>query len=261
MSGILGEICAAALSRVEAQKKRVPLSEVKRQALAAKPALRRFYGAVKGDGLKVIAELKKASPSKGVIDERFDYLAIARDYVLGGAAAISCLTEPEYFLGSDEIFGRVRASVGLPMLRKDFILTEYQVWQSALLSADCILLIMSALDGEQAKRLFEIACTLGMDVLFECRNEAQVEAAQQMGARIIGVNNRNLSDFSVDTGRAARYRALVDPANVFVSESGIMSARAAAAQRAAGADAVLVGEYLMRADDRQKTLAELTCIR
>ena len=261
MNGILGEICTAVLARVEAEEERLPLSEVRRLALASRSERRSFFSAVKGQSLKVIAELKKASPSKGVIDERFDYLAIARDYELGGASAISCLTEPQYFLGSDEIFRSVRASVGLPMLRKDFILTEYQVWQSALLSADCILLIMSAVDGAQAERLFEVAGTLGMDVLFECRSESQIEAAQRMGARIIGVNNRNLSDFSVDVGTAARYRALVDPSNVFVSESGVMSVKAAAAQRAAGADAILVGEYLMRSPDRQKTLAELVCIK
>lgn len=261
MKGILKEICSCTLSRVEGKMKTVPLEEVKRQALAAKGRGYAFANALRGEHLQVIAEVKKASPSKGVIDEQFNYLAIARDYAEGGAAAISCLTEPKYFLGSDKIFCDIRAQVSVPMLRKDFILTEYQVYESALLGADCILLIMTALEPYEAQRLFETARSLGLEALFECRNEEHIERAQSMGAKIIGINNRNLADFSVDAGRAARYRKLVDKSNIFVSESGVMSVEDAAAQRAAGADAMLVGEYLMRSQDRRQTLRQLTCIK
>lgn len=261
MNGILKEICAHALARAEEEQKGLPLAEVKRQALALKGRGYAFANALRGDCLRIIAEVKKASPSKGVIDERFDYLAIADDYAGGGAAAVSCLTEPRYFLGSDKIFSDIRARTDIPMLRKDFILTPYQVYQSAVLGADCILLIMTALGADRAKELYEIALTLGMEALFECRSEEQIEAAQKLGGTIIGVNNRNLADFSVDTALAALYRTLVDRSNIFVSESGIMSLADAAAQRAAGADAVLVGEYLMRSADRAKTLGELACIK
>ncbi len=257
MKNILQEICERTLKRVEEESKLVPLSEVKRQALNAKVGTYGFLKALKGRNLRVIAEVKKASPSKGVIDEEFDYLSIADDYKKGGAAAISCLTEPHYFLGSDKIFADIRQRADLPMLRKDFILTEYQVYSSALLKADCILLIMTALGRDKAKRLYEIALSLGMDALFECRSEEQIEDAQGLGGRIIGVNNRNLADFSVDINKAARYRALVDKNNVFVSESGVMSLSDARARRAAGADAILVGEYLMKSTDRAAALREL----
>lgn len=261
MSDILKDICASTLARVEAEERSVPLAEVKRQALSSKGGTYAFASALKGDNLAVIAEVKKASPSKGVIDDKFDYLSIARDYEQGGASAVSCLTEPHYFLGSDDIFRNIRNQIKLPMLRKDFILTPYQVYTSALIGADCILLIMSVLGRDRAEELFSLAQTLGMDALFECRNGEQTEAAQRMGGRIIGVNNRNLSDFSVDCNRAAKYRSLVDKSNIFVSESGMMSAADAAAQRRAGADAVLVGEYFMKSADRVAAVRELRCVR
>lgn len=257
MNDILSTICERTLARTEEESRTLPLSEVKREALNAKGRQYAFYSSLSGGQFNIIAEVKKASPSKGVIDERFDYLSIARDYEAGGAAAISCLTEPFYFLGSDKIFADIRAQVNVPMLRKDFILTEYQVYRSVMLGADCILLIMTALGADRARELYELASSLGMDALFECRTEEQTEAAQRIGGRIIGINNRNLRDFSVDTGRAARYRSLVDKSNVFVSESGVMSVADAAEQKAAGANAILVGEYLMRSADRVSAVGEL----
>ena len=261
MNGILKELCDLALERTRRESALVPLSELKMQAKYIKGRGYAFANALRATGLSVIAEVKKASPSKGVIDGQFDYLAIARDYEAGGAAAISCLTEPYYFLGSDDIFRQIRAQVKLPMLRKDFILTQYQVYASAAMGADCILLIMSALDTGQAGELYALARSLGMEALFECRTARQIEDALALGGSIIGVNNRNLADFSVDENRAAGMRPLVGKSNIFVCESGIMSVEGARAQRRAGADAVLVGEFLMRSRDRVALLKELTCIK
>ncbi len=257
MNDILQKICRSALARTQRESAAVPLCEVMEAARHSSCRGEVFFDALSCEGLAVIAEIKKASPSRGIIDERFDYLSAAADYERGGAAAVSCLTEPEYFLGSDKIFSEVRAACQLPMLRKDFILTEYQVYRSAAMSADCILLIMSALGGDRAKELYVLARSLGMEALFECRDERQIELAQKAGGRIIGVNNRNLADFSVEHGRAARMRSLVDKSNIFVSESGIMSPGDAREQKEAGADAVLVGEYLMRALNRQAAVREL----
>lgn len=253
---ILDKICERTAARVAEREKELPLCEVKRVALARSGRGYPFERALKREGLSLICEVKKASPSKGVIDPVFDYLAIADDYESGGADCISCLTEPYWFLGSDEIFKEIRARVGLPMLRKDFTLGEYQVYESAALGADCVLIIMSALTEDRVKGLYEVADGLGMSALFECRSAAQIEAAQRLGARIIGVNNRNLRDFSVDTGKAGKLRSLVDRDRLFVSESGVSSLESLRAQALAGADACLVGEYFMRAADRSKLVSE-----
>jgi indole-3-glycerol phosphate synthase len=254
---ILSTICEYALVRVQEREKVVPLTELKRQALSQKQGNYAFENALKGSGLSLICEVKKASPSKGVIDEKFDYLSIASDYEHGGADCISCLTEPKWFLGSDKIFEDIRAQVKIPMLRKDFILTEYQVYESKLLGANAILIIMSALEYGMAKELFELAEVLGMSALFECRTEGQIELAQSMGGRVIGVNNRNLKDFSVDLNKAATLRAMVDKNCIFVSESGISSLEDLKAQKAMGADACLVGEFCMRAKDRKLLVAQM----
>jgi indole-3-glycerol phosphate synthase len=254
---ILSTICDYARERVKKRQEEIPLSEVKRQALSKKRGTYAFENALKGDGLSLICEVKKASPSKGIIDEQFDYLTIAHDYEAGGADCISCLTEPKWFLGSEQIFEEIRANVNIPMLRKDFILSEYQVYESKLLGAGAVLIIMSALEYGMAKDLFDVAEGLGMSALFECRNEGQIECAQSMGGRVIGVNNRNLSDFSVDLGRAGLFRNLVDRNNIFVSESGILSLDDVKAQKLIGADACLVGEFCMRAKDRRACVAAM----
>lgn len=257
MEDILSAICAHAKYRVEQDRKKMPEEELKRQAYAlpAKSfALERALGV---SGLSFLCEIKKASPSKGVIDPVFDYMSIARDYVRGGADGISCLTEPKWFLGSDEIFSNVRAAVSLPMLRKDFTVSPYQVYGSRLLGADAVLLILDALPVREAQKLFGIAEELGMSALFECRDRGQIETAQKLGGRVIGVNNRNLRDFSVDTNRAKALRAEVDSEKIFVAESGICSVEAVRSLREAGVDACLVGEYLMRAEDRVQRLKQM----
>jgi indole-3-glycerol phosphate synthase len=257
---ILGTICEYAKLRVCNESEKLPLQEVKRQALAQSKGTYAFENALKGDGLSLICEVKKASPSKGIIDEEFDYLSIAKDYEEGGADCISCLTEPKWFLGSNQIFSEIYGKVQLPMLRKDFILSEYQVYQSKLLGASAILLIMTALNNDEAKNLFDIADGLGMSVLIECRTEEQIERAQKLGGRVIGVNNRNLGDFSVDLNKASTLRSLVDSSKIFVSESGINSLDDLKKQRAFGADACLVGEFCMRAKDRKNLIRSMKSI-
>lgn len=255
MKDILQTICNRTLERVRANETFRPEGAIK-ELIRPYEKPYAFSEALRRCAFGVIAEIKQASPSKGIIDEKFDYLSIARDYEEGGAAAISCLTEPYFFLGSDKIFAEIKGLVSIPMLRKDFILTPYQVYESAALKADCILLIMAALEVGEAEKLFKIADSLGMDVLFECRTEEHIKASLGMGARIIGVNNRNLSDFSVDNTKASRMRELAGD-RLFISESGIMSQSDAAAQRAAGVNGILVGEYLMRARDRKGALRGL----
>jgi indole-3-glycerol phosphate synthase len=254
---ILSTICDNTLERVKNKQEQIPLSEVRRQALNSKVGTFAFEKALAKDGLSLICEVKKASPSKGIIDEQFDYLSIARDYEAGGADCISCLTEPKWFLGSDKIFEQIHSAVKIPMLRKDFTLTDYQVYESKLLGASAVLIIMSALEYGMAKDLFDIAEALGMSALFECRNEGQVECAQSMGGRVIGVNNRNLKDFSVDLSKARSLRSLVDERNIFVSESGVLSLDDLRAQKLIGADACLVGEFCMRAKDRRACVAAM----
>ncbi len=202
----------------------------------------------------IIAEIKKASPSKGVISEDFPYTDIAADYEEAGADCISCLTEPKWFLGSDEIFREVRGKVSLPMLRKDFTVSEYQIYESALLGADAVLLICSILEKELLCGFMALAHVLGMDVLVETHDAAEIETALCAGADIIGVNNRNLRDFSVDLGNAERLRQLIPRDVVFVAESGVRTPEDVKALREAGADAVLVGEALMRSPDRKALL-------
>jgi indole-3-glycerol phosphate synthase len=255
---ILTEICQYTALRIAESKKTLPLTEAKNIALnMPKSGTYAFENALKRQGLSLICEVKKASPSKGVIDERFDYMSIAKDYEEGGGDCISCLTEPKWFLGSDKIFTDIRKSVNIPMLRKDFTVDEYQIYTSKMLGADCVLIIMTATQLKEAQKYFELCNILGMSALFECRSLKQVEDAQNIGARIIGVNNRNLKDFSVNMGMAASLRQNIDKDKIFVSESGIASLEDVKAVKAMGADACLVGEYLMRSNDRRNLLGRM----
>lgn len=217
----------------------------------------RFENALKGDGVSLICEIKKASPSKGVIDEVFDYKSIARDYVSGGADCVSCLTEPTEFLGSDEIFKEVRSICPLPMIRKDFTVNAYQIYQAKVMGADAVLLICSALDEACLSDFFAVCEELGLSAMFECRDERQIETALKLNARIIGVNNRNLRDFSVDLRRAEALRSLVDDKRIFVAESGISSPQDVKNFARIKVNACLVGEYCMRAKDRAQAVREL----
>ncbi|MCR4934360.1 MAG: indole-3-glycerol phosphate synthase TrpC, partial [Lachnospiraceae bacterium] len=209
-----------------------------------------FEKALKKPEISLICEIKKASPSKGIIDPDFDYLKIAKEYEAGGADAISCLTEPKWFLGSDEIFKDIRKKVSLPMLRKDFVVDEYQIYQAKLMGANCILLIVSLLNKETLEKYINLAASLGLSALVETHDEEEIKTALSAGAKILGVNNRNLKDFSVDLNNAKRLRELIPENVIYVAESGIASLDDAKMLKEAGADALLIGEFLMRSDDK-----------
>ena len=258
MATILDTIAAYARERVATDKREASLNTLKamcreRGRAGGSP----FEAALRRDGLGFICEVKRASPSKGLIAPDFPYVEIARDYEKAGAECISCLTEPKWFLGSDRIFTDIRAAVSIPMLRKDFVVDEYQLYQARLMGADCILLICAILDGETIAQYLDICGELGLSALVEAHDEAEIASAIAAGAQMIGVNNRNLKDFSVDTENSRRLRELVPRSALFVSESGVRTAEDIRRLRAAGVDAVLVGETLMRSADKTAKLAEL----
>jgi indole-3-glycerol phosphate synthase len=208
-------------------------------------------------GMSFICEVKKASPSKGVIAEDFPYVEIAREYERAGAAAISVLTEPEFFLGSDAYLHEIVRAVRVPVLRKDFIVDEYQLYQARALGAAAVLLICALLDDAELRDFLRLARSLGLSALVEAHTEDEVARAVAAGARIVGVNNRDLQTFAVDLGTSQRLRPLVPGGTLFVSESGIRTAGDVRALAECGVDAVLVGETLMRQADKARSLAEL----
>lgn len=252
---ILDQLAEHARERVALAKRKRP--DICREALALPKGDFAFERALSGPELAFICECKKASPSKGLIAPEFPYLQIARDYEAAGADAISVLTEPKWFLGSDEYLRDIAANVSLPCLRKDFTVDEYMLYEAKLLGASAALLICAILDEKQVKDYIQICDGLGLSALVEAHDEGEVETALKAGARIVGVNNRSLKDFTVDTGNSRRLRALIPKGVLFVSESGVKDARDAQAARDMGADAVLVGEAMMRAADKAAKLAEL----
>lgn len=254
---ILDELARHARERVAKAKDTVSFAEIKAQALALPGGDFRFEKALHGNKTAFICEVKKASPSKGVIDEQFDYLAAAMQYEDAGADCVSVLTEPKWFLGSDEIFRAIRLAVDLPLLRKDFTVDEYQLYEAKCMGADAVLLICALLNTETLRRYLAVCDRLGLSALVEAHDEQELCSAVQAGARVIGVNNRNLKDFSVDLSNAARLRGKAPAGTVFVAESGVSSPEDAAALRRAGADALLVGEYLMRSLDKEGALRGL----
>ena len=207
--------------------------------------------------MSFICECKKASPSKGLIEPDFRYLEIAREYEAAGADCISVLTEPKWFLGSDEYLKEIAKTVSIPCIRKDFTVDEYQIYQAKTLGAAAVLLICSILSEVQLGEYIKICDSLGISALVEIHNEKEAEMAVRAGARIIGVNNRNLKDFTVDTANSRKLRDLIPDDIIFVSESGVKSTDDIRAIREIGADAVLIGETLMRADDKKAKLDEL----
>lgn len=258
MSTILDTIADYARLRVEHDKAQVSLDGLKELCQAQRRADgNAFLQALRKEGMSFICEVKKASPSKGLISADFPYLEIAQAYEKAGADCISCLTEPKWFLGSDQIFTEIRAAVATPMLRKDFVVDEYQLYQARLMGANCVLLICSLLDTEAIKRYLDICERLGLAALVETHDEREIASAVAAGANIIGVNNRNLKDFSVDFSNAARLRDLIPPEAVYVAESGVTSPDQVAQLSRIGADAVLIGETLMRAPDKAKLLEEM----
>ncbi|MCR4925747.1 MAG: indole-3-glycerol phosphate synthase TrpC [Clostridiales bacterium] len=257
MNNILFEIASNTKKRYEEIIKKRPLSEIKSQALSLPKGDFEFEKALKKDGLSFICEVKKASPSKGLIAPDFPYLKIAKEYEKAGASAISCLTEPKWFLGSDEYLKEICKSVNIPVLRKDFTISDYQIYEAKLLGAKAVLLICSLLDEQTIKEYIAVCDSLGISALVEAHDENEVKAALGAGARIIGVNNRNLKDFSVDVKNSTRYRQMIPENIVFVSESGIETHSDIEVLLSNKTNAVLIGETLMRADNKKAKLEEL----
>lgn len=254
---ILEELAQYAAERTELAKKNISLEQIKKQALELPGGTFAFEKALKKDGLSFICECKKASPSKGLIAKDFPYLEIAKAYEAAGADCISVLTEPKWFLGSDAYLKEIAKTVTIPCLRKDFTVDEYMIYEAKVFGAQAVLLICAILSEEKIRSYLEICEELGLSALVEAHNEEEIAMALRAGARIIGVNNRNLKDFSVDTGNSRRLRELVPKDILFVAESGVQSAENISALKEMGVDAVLIGEALMKAPDKKAKLKEL----
>ena len=255
---ILDKLADLSRERAKREQETVSAEELREQAKAlGKGNGEACLSALKKPGISFICEIKKASPSKGLISPDFPYLKIAEAYEQAGADCISCLTEPEYFLGSDDIFREVREKVNLPMLRKDFTVCEYQLDQARVMGANAALLIVSLMDERTLAAYLEHCEELGIAALVETHDEEEIRTAVSAGAKIIGVNNRNLKDFSVDFGNAARLRDRIPPECIYVAESGVRTPEDVQRLRQIGADAALIGETLMRAEDPAETLKSL----
>lgn len=257
---ILEEIAQKTKERIEGEKRKVPLAELQRRVHEQESrslSKKSFREALAAQGMSYICEVKKASPSKGLIAPDFPYLNIAREYEEAGAAAISCLTEPFYFQGSDFYLEEIAAGTGIPVLRKDFTIEEYMVYQAKAFGASAILLICAILDDSQLKAYQELAKELGLDALVEAHDQTETERALKSGARILGVNNRDLRTFRVDTENSVRLRSMVPEDVVFVSESGIRTPEDIRKLYDHRVDAVLIGETLMRSPGKKAALEYL----
>lgn len=254
---ILDELAGAARRRTETAKLRLPPEEIMERAMSLPKGSLEFEAALRKSGMSFICECKKASPSKGLIAPDFRYLETAREYEAAGADCISVLTEPTRFLGSDAYLEEIASAVSVPCLRKDFAVDEYMIYEAKLLGAKAVLLICSILTEKQLREYMDICRELGISALVEAHDEAEIKTAVLAGASIIGVNNRNLKDFTVDTENSGRMRELVPDNIVFVSESGVRTAEDVERLREIGADAVLIGETLMRAENKKAKLTEL----
>ncbi|MCL4534757.1 MAG: indole-3-glycerol phosphate synthase TrpC [Bacteroidetes bacterium] len=256
MASVLERIVADTRSELSKRKVQVRLATVQRRAETA-PKARDFAGALRGDRLRLIAEIKRASPSKGTLRGDLDPAKLARRYAEGGATATSVLTDGQHFAGSLDDLAAVRAAVDLPVLRKDFIVDEYQVYEARAYGADALLLIAAVLPADRLAALLAETRALGMEALVETHNATEIEMALGAGAKVVGVNNRNLADFTVDLATTERLRPLVPPQAVLVSESGVRTAADARRLRACGVDAILVGEALVTAPNVAAKIREL----
>lgn len=252
---ILDEIAQYALIRVNESKKRISMDEII-QTADKLPVNNDFpfKKALSGNDISFICEVKKASPSKDIIAADFPYLQIAKDYEKAGASAISVLTEPKYFMGNDNYLKEIASKVNIPVLRKDFTVDSYQIYEAKILGASAILLICAILSDEQLKDYINIAHSLGLSALVEAHDETEVKRAIYAGAGIIGVNNRNLKDFTVDINNSIRLRQLVPKNIIFVSESGIKTPQDIKNLKNNKTNAVLIGETFMRNPDKTKAL-------
>jgi len=260
---ILQEIAEKTKERIEFEKKKVSLEEIKSKALSMpvsndfrfKEALRQRR--LNNNGMAFICEVKKASPSKGIIAEDFPYVEIAKSYEDAGADAISCLTEPFYFKGSNEYLKEIAKNVSIPIIRKDFTVDEYMIYEAKVIGASAVLLICAILDDARLKDYLSLAHSLGLSAIVEAHSKEEVERALHADAGIIGVNNRDLRDFTVDINNSVNLRKLVPSDKVFVAESGIKTPDDIKKLYENGTDAVLIGETLMRAKNKKEMLDTL----
>ena len=255
---ILEEIAERTKVRVAEQKKKISLEEIKSKALEMDANTGfPFLKALQQEDISFICEVKKASPSKGLIAPDFPYVEIAKEYEEAGAAAISVLTEPYYFQGKNEYLEEIVKNVTIPVLRKDFTVDEYMIYEAKTIGASCVLLICAILDLPTLKKYLDLAHSLGLSAIVEAHDEEEVKMALESGAKIIGVNNRDLRTFTVDINNSARYRKMVPEDIVFISESGIKTAADIQKLRENGTNAVLIGETFMRSADKKAALKEL----
>lgn len=255
---ILEMIAQANRERYEKIMQTVSLEEIKQKAISMEINKEfPFEKALKKDGISYICEVKKASPSKGIIAEDFPYVQIAKDYENAGASAISVLTEPQWFKGENRYLQEISQNVNVPLLRKDFTVCEYQIYEAKTIGASAVLLICAILDTDTIREWIKLCDTLGLSALVEAHTEEEVQSALDAGARIIGVNNRNLKDFTVDITTSIRLRSLVPEDVLFVGESGIKTSEDIDNLRNAGVNGVLIGESLMRSNNKKRALAEL----
>lgn len=258
---ILDDLANATRRRVEKKKKEVPFEEVKKEALRLAGSEEvfsfPFEKAIQKEDISFICEVKKASPSKGIIAEAFPYLEIARDYERAGADCISVLTETDYFKGEDRFLREINDAVSIPTIRKDFIIDPYMIYEAKCLGASCVLLIAALLDTDTIKEYKKICDALGLSALVEAHDEKELESAIRADARMIGVNNRDLKTFTVDINNSIRLRNSVPKEILFVAESGIQTSDDIEALRKAGVNGVLIGETLMRSNDKKAMLERL----
>lgn len=255
---ILEEIAEKTRQRVTEQKQKISLEEMKKKAFCMEinqdfP----FLSALKQEDIAFICEVKKASPSKGLIAPDFPYVQIAKEYEDAGAAAISVLTEPYYFQGANDYLTEIANTVHIPVLRKDFTVDEYMIYEAKVIGASAILLICAILNQEELEHYLNVAHSLGVSVIVEAHDATEVQMALDAGAGIIGVNNRDLKTFTVDINNSARYRSMVPEHIVFVSESGIKTPEDIQKLRENGTNAVLIGETFMRSPNKKAELAKL----
>jgi len=253
---MLDRIVAQKREEVERRKRAAPMTYLLERIARQKPVLDLAL-ALKGGRMRLIAEVKQASPSRGVLSRNFDPIELSRTYAEGGAAAISVLTEANYFMGSNEHLAAIKESVGLPLLRKDFIFDPYQMYESRAYGADALLLIAAMLSEKQLNDLVSLSHSLGLRCLVEAHNEGEVERAVLSEAEIIGINNRDLNTFAVDINTTRRLRPLVPKGKIVVSESGIKSRSDMQKLAEWGVDAVLIGEALVTAGDVRARMKDL----
>lgn len=254
---ILSEIASVVKARIEKQKSEVSLEEIKKKAESMPKLDFSFEKAITKSDMAFICEVKKASPSKGLIAPHFPYLEIAKEYQDAGGTAISCLTEEMYFQGSDKYLEEIAQSVDIPVLRKDFFVDEYMIYQARILGASAVLLICSILTRAQLEKFYKIATSLGLSAIFEAHTKEEVELSAMLGAKIIGVNNRNLKNFTLDIQNSINLKQFAPDDVIFISESGIKSGEDIKILKDAGIKAVLIGETFMRVQDKRAEMAKL----